>query len=956
MITAENVHDAREMKLSIPRLDILQNLGLTKREQLTNFYKLVKKQYKFSKKFDVSKINNLVAGGSVVIDGKREELSDNDLTTIINRVIDPSKVNTGHTRVAVFLLKDGNIVTPTEAPPDATAAVYCINPDMRKFAEILINSPVINDIWVDSDDDSEDSNNLYENSDIYMERILVPGDETDEIDKETGYGIAEELGYNDEYSEEYKIFAHLPSEDQQEISELLGIEEIPNDLNIATDTREEAEQSWLPIANKNLRILFEKGGVYLRSLELTLLEDVSTADVNTIISVTGTDEETAVAALHAYSDVNRATAYILDQQENSLAGSFFMGSSDEEEGEESEEEDEEEEEEEESEEEDEEEEEEEEEEDDESIKTAFINVIIEDLMKAEVELYPEIIGEFYDVVEQGTPEDYLNMLQKTPSFRQLCRCDEEGVKEKIQRALNVNKVDIPNKTSMTPGQIETTCDARFVLGQDNSMPYGKVVKVQSIGDGSCYFWSCAQGYYQFNNNHPVPQVTTSNWNVTPDQSKLSDSALSLRIGDAEWSDPNLGAGLNVPPGGMGGPTVQTYWWFALNLYGVPPNYEETGIGIAPLEYRVSDTSGLMSYKQQLYLTLINFCKQDGKCLLGGDCLISQDLDCFDHLSADDRNIEKSNNFYIALRRFNIWRSWKKMCTFDNASNKRDFGRLVDAHLDRILSDNHQKLITIWLSAKDTKPRRRKLPMKRRAQRIKTPLTRYITDDLFPQFRMGDPLLAQSFRNNCALNRTPEHQVRTKNVCSLLGTDLLWSPDIAFPIVPKGLEYDWSPVNDDYIVNNQRPLNFGETTVDVAFALLNGAIGDVMTQSRDIMPLPVFQRMRSRLCELSISPEACDSTDLTKKSIMIGKFPSFVLNNSVSVIPSSDDLENATTWHMLTNVKDISYVSTSTVYMWGVGSDGPCVLRISKRGNESLQGIGDLLQSWIFIHRIPRRTL
>ena len=471
-----------------------------------------------------------------------------------------------------------------------------------------------------------------------------------------------------------------------------------------------------------------------------------------------------------------------------------------------------------------------------------------------LELLQVLLEEFYDIVEESeadTPENYLKALQKTLLFRQLCQCGKEGIKEKIQDALKVSKVDIPDETSLVPGQIETTLQKEFVKGEGRGMPYGKVVRVYSVGDGSCYFWSCAQGYYQSREHRPVPlnDQRRDEWAVSPNQTILADYALDLRIGDAEWNDPSLGSMLNIS---QKGPTVQTYWWFVFNLYGVPP--PDTS-GIPPVLYELDG----IQYKRQLYWSLKDICvssRGTGVCLNARGPKVNRSrsrIECDAYSSSGDltcfRTSENFNNdaalvdtFYNELRKFNIWRSWMKMCTFANGE-KTKFEGLVALKLEEILAIPGIKiLIETWLSAKD--PKSTVVTSRPKMRRIRgTPIR--------SPFRMSNKKLAnESFRKNCEINRTPELKIRIRNVCGLLGTDLLWDPEIPFPIVPRGLTYEWSPDNDspNYIVAGQQPLNFGEDDANDVLKILEDNIENVMREHRDIMPLPIFQRMRSRLCK------------------------------------------------------------------------------------------------------------
>ena len=299
--------------------------------------------------------------------------------------------------------------------------------------------------------------------------------------------------------------------------------------------------------------------------------------------------------------------------------------------------------------------------------------------------------------------------------------------------------------------------------------------------------------------------------MSPDQTILADYALDLRIGDAEWNDPSLGPTLNIS---QKGPTVQTYWWFVFNLYGVPPPATS---GIPLVLYELDG----IQYKRQLYWSLKDICvDREGR----GTCLnargpevhrrrsriecdaysSSGDLTCFRASGNFNNDVAPLNTFYNELRKFNIWRSWMKMCTFAEDKEKEEFKQRVALKLEEILDMPGIKiLIETWLSAKD--PKSTVVTSRPRMRRHRGIPIRSL-------FRMSNKKLAnESFRKNCEINRTPELKIRIRNVCGLLGTDLLWDLRIPFPIVPRGLAYEWSPDNDspNYIVAGQQPLNFGE---------------------------------------------------------------------------------------------------------------------------------------------------
>ena len=117
-----------------------------------------------------------------------------------------------------------------------------------------------------TDDSGEEDDNLYQDPDVYMERILMLNDETEKTEK-----IARDLKYNDEYSEEYKIFAHLPTKrDDAQLAWTLGhsqegiFKELGKNFNIpdyhetSEYSQEMAEKSWLPATNNILKNYIRK--------------------------------------------------------------------------------------------------------------------------------------------------------------------------------------------------------------------------------------------------------------------------------------------------------------------------------------------------------------------------------------------------------------------------------------------------------------------------------------------------------------------------------------------------------------------------------------------------------------------------------------------------------------------------------------------------------------------------
>ena len=453
-------------------------------------------------------LNQFIKGHSLLRKKKTLFLSDEDLARAINQV---------KPKVAVFLLEN-EVITPTESPPNAIAVVYCVNPMLLKFAETLIHSTAITNIdWEEDEDDDEDDDEALR---IATELSLLEfgmGSSGEESEEE------EDNPYNDP---DIYLERMLLGEEEGNWTE--SMKDVAQNLEYDDDFSLQYE------AFAYLEVESDDQEASRKGIFEALGKKYAMPDYDQDLEYT---QETAEESwLPAVNDILEVVF-----QNGEVFQEWGIGPP---------------------------------EDNDEDPKETFIEAAMSELvekaalplsLQEDVGLLQDLIGNFYDTIGKDSPKGYLKILQEMSQFQQLCQCkkDQEEIKKEVKERLSdISEVYIP--IGIKPGQIETTLNSYFVRGMEQSMPYGKVVRVTSIGDGSCYFWSCAQGYYQFNNdNVPVQMLETSKWSVDPDQAKLSDSALSLRIGDAEWNDPNLGAGLNIPPGGMSGPTVQTYWWFAL---------------------------------------------------------------------------------------------------------------------------------------------------------------------------------------------------------------------------------------------------------------------------------------------------------------------------------------------------------------------------------------------------------